>query len=132
MNTPVEACNLFVGAGVVIRGSAEVPGAAVIDGQFDGQLKTHSLEVLPQGVVSGAIVAARITIAGKLNDDVCASESLTIEASGIVSGNIAYAEVEVARGGQLVGNISQLASPDQPAAARPVIESPDASRSDQN
>ena len=54
---------LFVGAGVTLRGDVEVPGAASVDGKFEGTLKAKTLvELKPHARVNGEITTASLVI----------------------------------------------------------------------
>ncbi len=108
MDNSTEFGNLFLGNGVVANGVAMVPGSAVLNGQFDGALNAKIIEVQQQGILSGTTQAASISVAGKLNNSIEATDVLTIANSGVVSGDIAYGKLEIAKGGQLLGTIKQL------------------------
>jgi cytoskeletal protein CcmA (bactofilin family) len=59
--------------------------------------------VQAKGVVSGTTQAATIVVSGKVNDVVQAADTLSIGSRGIVSGDIRYGNLEVAKGGELLG-----------------------------
>ena len=108
MSSTAETGNLFLGDGVVAIGTALVPGKAVFNGTYDGALSAKEVEVQSKGVVSGTTQASTISVAGKLNTSIEASEMLSIESSGTVTGNVAYRKLEVAKGGELLGTLKQL------------------------
>ncbi len=98
----------MLGDGVIAKGAAIVPGTAVLDGQYDGSLSANTIEIQAQGIVSGTTQAKTISVSGKLNQSIQASDTLSIEPSGVVTGDIAYGKLEVAKGGDLIGNLKQL------------------------
>jgi cytoskeletal protein CcmA (bactofilin family) len=105
-NNPIG--DLYVGAGVIAHCVAIVPGRAVVNGQFDGAIDAKEIEVQAKGIVSGTIQATTIAVSGKINDVVQAADTLSIGNSGIVSGDIRYGNLEVAKGGELLGSMTQI------------------------
>jgi len=83
---------LFVGAGVTLRGDVEVPGAASVDGKFEGTLKAKTLIVGQTGHVSGQISAETAEIRGMVDDQLVVRNKLVLRASGSISGTIEVME----------------------------------------
>ncbi len=102
--------DLLVGQGVIMNGTLTVPGLAEVDGQIDGVLKANSINVTNNGVITGSSSAQHIRVAGAINNDISAEVSLLVESSGKVAGNIAYADLEIRRGGDLQVQIKILGS----------------------
>ena len=100
--------DLYVGEGVIAICIALVPGRAVLNGQFEGAIDAKQIEVQAKGVVSGTTQAATIAVAGKLNDTIQATDTLSIGSTGIVSGDISYGKLEVEKGGGLLGTMRQI------------------------
>lgn len=111
---------LFVGAGVTLRGDVEVPGAASVDGKFEGTLKARTLIVGPSGHVSGQIAADTAEIRGMVDDTLVVRNRLVLRASGSISGQISYAKIMVEEGGSISGTIEVMAG--QAGAAAPAEE----------
>jgi cytoskeletal protein CcmA (bactofilin family) len=64
-------------------------------------------------------------VAGSVTDTTIANKTLVIESSGLISGDITYAELEIKKGGSLQGAISKVGQkPQSMVAATPVIETP--------
>ena len=99
---------LYIGHGVVAHGIAFVPGRAVVNGKFDGAIDSKELDIQSDGVVSGTTQAAAISVLGRLNDSVHATSSLFIGSTGQVKGDISYGDLEVAKGGEILGVMKQL------------------------
>ena len=97
--------NLLVGKGVTINGVFQVPGEALVDGKAEGQLTADSINVTINGVVTGNAVASKVKVAGVMEQSITAKSSLLVESTGSVSGEIAYADLEIRKGGELQGNI---------------------------
>ena len=105
-NNPIG--DFYVGEGVIANCVAIVPGRAVVNGQFDGAIDAKEIEVQAKGIVSGATQAATIAVTGKINDVVQATDTLSIGSTGVVSGDISYGKLEVAKGGELLGAMKQI------------------------
>ena len=100
--------DLYVGEGVIAICIALVPCRAVLNGQVDGAIDAKQIEVQAKGVVSGTTQAATIAVAGKINDTIQATDTLSIGSTGIVLGDISYGKLEVAKGGELLGTMRQM------------------------
>jgi cytoskeletal protein CcmA (bactofilin family) len=85
-----------------------VPGRAVVNGKFDGAIDSKELEIQSDGVVSGTTQAVAISVLGRLNDSVHATSTLLIGSTGQVNGDISYGDLEVAKGGEILGVMKQL------------------------
>jgi cytoskeletal protein CcmA (bactofilin family) len=105
-NNPIG--DLYVGEGVVANCIAIVPGRAMVNGRFDGAIEAKEIEVQAKGVVSGTTQATNISVTGKINDVVQAADTLSIGSTGVVSGDISYGKLEVAKGGELLGAMKQI------------------------
>ena len=105
-NNPIG--DFYVGEGVIANCVAIVPGRAVVNGQFDGAIDAKEIEVQAKGIVSGTTQATTIAVSGKINDMVQAADTLSIGSTGVVSGDISYGNLEVAKGGELLGAMKQI------------------------
>ena len=100
--------DFYVGEGVIANCIALVPGRAVVNGQFEGAIDAKQIEVQAKGVVSGTTQAATIAVAGKINDTIQATNTLSIGSTGMVSGDISYGKLDVDKGGELQGKMRQI------------------------
>jgi cytoskeletal protein CcmA (bactofilin family) len=71
-------------AGVTLRGDVDVPGAASVDGKFEGTLKAKTLIVGQTGHVSGQISAETAEIRGMVDDQLVVRNKLVLRASGSI------------------------------------------------
>ena len=110
MNNPIPTSfgALYVGEGVFAQGAATVPGQAVINGKFKGAINASDIQIQARGIVSGTTKAEFISVVGKINDSVQATNTLTIGNTGAVSGDISYGSLEIAKGGELIGSLTQI------------------------
>lgn len=99
---------LLIGNGVLATGSAYVPQCAQINGKFDGAMEAKTVIVEEQGDVSGITKAELLAVAGRISDKIRVSDTLQIESGGIASGEIAYKTIVMAKGGQVLGSLTQL------------------------
>ena len=81
----------MVGSGVIAIGTFQVPGEATISGSVQGELTAEILTVLPTGEVTGKSTAQTILVSGKMNQSTTAMQSLVVDATGVITGEIAMA-----------------------------------------
>lgn len=115
--------SLFVGDGVFMQGTMQVPGLASVDGKLQGQLTADIIAIQMNGSVDGKTTANHIKVAGSLTDTTVANRSLLVESSGLVAGSITYSEMEIKKGGSLKGSIHKIGK-EMPAYASAKPEAP--------
>jgi len=98
--------NLFVGAGVTAQGTMTAPGLIVVDGAVDGVLNANAIDISRNGIVQGKTTATNIRVAGRLMNTSTAHQSLLIESTGEVTGDITYGDLEIQKGGTIAGTIN--------------------------
>ncbi|MFM2426177.1 MAG: hypothetical protein RL707_3 [Pseudomonadota bacterium] len=99
--------SIFIGEGVVFKGSIKAPSQAIISGQFDGDLEAHDVLIGVSGVVTGKTTAQFVDVKGELNESVISRELLIVRGTGRVRGSVTYGEIEIERGGQVKGDMIQ-------------------------
>ncbi len=109
---------IFIGAGVEIKGEMTVPGAATVDGTFEGALKAKSLLVGLTGHVAGEINVEIAEVRGTVGDKLVVRSRLVVRSSGTIAGSCSYARIMVEEGGELSGSIEKI---DPPAAEQKII-----------
>jgi len=108
MNSNSKQNSVFIGDGVSFKGSISAPDEAVIEGQFDGDLTVGNLLIGQTGRVTGTIKADRVDVKGELNKDISTRQLLIVRSTGKVNGTLEYGEIEIERGGQVRGNMTQV------------------------
>ena len=84
-----ESSNCVIGEGSIFNGRFFVNGSILIEGKFQGDIRTDDqLIVGPTGKVKTDIVARRVTVAGTLIGNITASEEVNLLHTGKVLGNI--------------------------------------------
>lgn len=105
--TTTSASSLTIGEGVTFTGSISAPGRATINGTVTGEITVNDLHIGAKGSVSGSIDARTIDVHGILAQNILCHEHLMIHRDGSVSGKLDYAEIEIERGGQFMGQMTQ-------------------------
>jgi cytoskeletal protein CcmA (bactofilin family) len=100
--------SIFIGNGVVFKGSINAPNQAIISGTVDGDLIAKDVVIGAAGVVSGRTEADFIDVKGELNESVTSKSVLIVRSSGKVAGDVTYGELEIERGGKIKGNMKQV------------------------
>lgn len=97
---------LTVGHDIHMKGEISTCDRLVIDGSVDASLSdVHTVEISQTGAFKGTAEIEDAEISGSFEGDLIVNGRLTIYASGRVSGNVAYGEIEIERGGKLTGSI---------------------------
>ncbi len=94
-----DTTNCTIGEGSVFDGRFYVNGSILIEGKFQGDIRTDDqLIVGPTGRVKTDIQARRVTVAGTLIGNIAASEEVTLLHTGKVLGNIITPKLTVEPG----------------------------------
>ncbi len=94
-----DTSNCVIGEGSVFNGRFYVNGSILIEGKFQGDIRTDDqLIVGPTGKVKTDIVARRVTVAGTLIGNITASEEVSLLHTGKVLGNISTPKLIVEPG----------------------------------
>jgi cytoskeletal protein CcmA (bactofilin family) len=97
--------SLFVGEGVVVKGTFEVPEMAVVAGLVEGELNTKEVLVDTTGIVNGRINAEVVEIRGEVTQGLHVTSHLNIKSSAKITGLTQYAEMSVEKGAKLSGEL---------------------------
>lgn len=97
---------LTVGHDIHMKGEISTCDRLVIEGSVDATLKdVHTVELAQTGSFKGTAEIEDAEISGHFEGDLICNGRLIIYATGRVSGNVSYGEIEIERGGQLTGTI---------------------------
>ena len=97
--------SLFVGEGVIVKGTFEVPEMAVVAGLVEGELNTKEVLVDTTGIVNGRINAEVVEIRGEVTQGLHVTNHLNIRSSAKITGLTQYAEMSVEKGAKLSGEL---------------------------
>jgi cytoskeletal protein CcmA (bactofilin family) len=99
--------NSVIGENSVFEGKFYVSGSILIEGKFDGEIKTEDhLTVGPTGKVKTDIYARRVTISGTLIGNITATEEVDLLANGKVLGNVVTPKLNVENGVLIQGMVT--------------------------
>jgi cytoskeletal protein CcmA (bactofilin family) len=94
-----DTTNCIIGEGSIFEGRFYVNGSIMIEGKFQGDIRTDDqLIVGPAGKVKTDIQARKVTIAGTIIGNISASEEVTLLHTGKVLGNITTPKLTVEQG----------------------------------
>jgi cytoskeletal protein CcmA (bactofilin family) len=89
MAKTTENAHCVIGEGSVFDGKFYVSGSILIEGKFQGDIKTDDQVIIgPTGKVKTDIIAKKVTISGTIIGNISATEEVNLLQSGKVLGNI--------------------------------------------
>ena len=111
---------VIIGEGVVIKGLVSTSGDAVILGEVEGEVIARELTVGDTGKLKGKIVADIANVHGVIHENLKVNTSLNLGKTGRIYGAVEYCEIEVEKGGEIVGSLTQsgIAQADKPASGK--------------
>ncbi|MFY8014104.1 MAG: bactofilin family protein [Limnohabitans sp.] len=108
MANPADSLeSVVIGDGVIVKGVFFVPSKAVINGVIEGDLTADEVLIGPTGKITGRISAKVIDVRGQLHNTVVSEKSLIIRSTGKITGKIHYVEIEIEKGGEVEGTLTQ-------------------------
>ena len=120
MANPSESLeSVVIGDGVVVKGAFTVPAKAVINGVIEGDLTAEEVLIGPTGRITGRVSAKIIDVRGQLHNTIVSESSLIVRSTGKIVGKIHYSEIEIEKGGEIEGALSQGAEPAPAAVSTP-------------
>ena len=97
----------FVGEGVILRGSMAAAEKLVVLGTVEGQVEARELLVGTNGTIKGNVRVDQAYIQGTILENIEAKVCLWLRRTGRIEGTAVYGEIEVEKGGVLVGQMSE-------------------------
>ncbi len=105
----VEGRKLVVGREICLAGEIKTCEKLVVEGKVEADLSdSHSLEISEPGLFKGNATVEDCEVSGTFQGELTVTGTLSITPTGRVSGKIRYAELEMARGARLSGDIDSL------------------------
>lgn len=93
---------LVVGADVRIWGAISTGAPVQVLGFVDGSVNASEVHVAPQAMVTGDIIAAKVTVQGQVLGNIFADE-LVLESNSNVQGEIYHASLDLREGANFEG-----------------------------
>ena len=110
-----EGRKLVVGQDISLTGEIKSCEQLIVEGEVEADLKgCRLLQISESGLFRGCAEVEQAEISGRFEGDLVVTERLTLRGTGRVSGTLRYAEMEIERGGKILGTLDDLS---QPAAA---------------
>jgi cytoskeletal protein CcmA (bactofilin family) len=111
---------LVVGPEIVLKGEIKSLDRLVVEGQVEAKMKDcREIEIAETGTFRGKVEFDRADISGVFEGDLTAREYLVVRSTGRVTGPIRFGELEIERGGQIIGDIQVFG---EGAAAAKVVQ----------
>jgi cytoskeletal protein CcmA (bactofilin family) len=102
---------LSVGRGITLSGEVTSCDKLLIEGSVEATLTNcRIIEIAESGVFKGSTTIEEAEVCGRFEGDLVVHNRLLIKATGRVSGTIRYGQIEIERGGQILGNIQAQSS----------------------
>lgn len=99
--------SLVIGDGVIVKGTFVVPSKAVINGVIEGDLTAEEVLIGITGRITGRVSAKVIDVRGQLHNAIISERSLIVRSTGKIAGKVHYSEIEIEKGGEIEGSLSQ-------------------------
>jgi hypothetical protein len=106
-NQPESFESVVIGDGVVVKGTFTVPAKAVVNGVIEGDLTAEEVLVGPTGKITGRVSAKVLDVRGELHNTIISEKSLIIRSTGKIAGKVQYVEIEIEKGGEVEGTLTQ-------------------------
>lgn len=100
---------LTIGRGINMSGEIDSCDHLLVEGTVEAALKgSKVLDVAESGTFYGTVEIEEATIAGRFEGDLTVNGRLTLKSSGVITGSIAYRELEVEAGAMIDGRMTPM------------------------
>ncbi len=104
-----EERRLVIGRGITVSGEIESCDTLIVEGTIEAALKgAKILEISESGTFYGTVEINEATVAGRFEGDLTVNGRLTVSSGGVITGTIAYKELEIQAGAVIDGKITPL------------------------
>jgi cytoskeletal protein CcmA (bactofilin family) len=107
--TPAKAIStdrtLIVGKGLVVTGEIKDCDCLAVEGEVSAEISCKELKIAPGGLFTGTAAVINAEVIGRFEGELTVTERLVVRATGSVSGEVRYQQIEIERGGQISGRI---------------------------
>ena len=98
---------LHIGPGTVLKGDITTCESLVVQGNLNGTVEASLMLLAQGGVVDGTVNVQTAEIEGTFTGTLTVKGLLAVKGGGQIQGTVRYGELEIERGCQLNGDISQ-------------------------
>ncbi|MCY3023230.1 MAG: polymer-forming cytoskeletal protein [Planctomycetota bacterium] len=100
-------CATVIGNDVVIKGEITVEKGLRVDGQIDGAVTTKGkVHVGKSGQLNAEVNGGAVLVEGRVKGNITATDRVTLEATGNVSGDLTAIKLVVIEGATFVGKVN--------------------------
>ena len=104
-----EPRKLIVGREISLAGEITSCDHLVVEGRIEARIRDcQTIDILDAGMFKGSAEIEDADIGGRFEGDLSVKGRLRIRATGVVSGNVKYGQLEVENGGRLIGSVEPL------------------------
>ena len=101
-----DAKKLIVGREIFLNGEINSCDRLIVEGRVEANMKDcQEIEIAETGTFKGQAEIDRADISGIFEGDLTAREHLVVRATGRITGKVRFGELEIERGGQIVGDV---------------------------
>ena len=100
----------YIGEGVTVKGSINVPDVIVVEGTIEGDVSARAVRIGTTGAIKGNVVASEADVHGSLSEKAEVKNFLLVRATGRIEGSVTCGDVQVERGAVLAGGVFSLQS----------------------
>ena len=115
------AGTLVIGPQIVLSGEVTSCMRLVVEGTIKANIKEcREIAIAEGGLFSGSASVESADIRGRFEGELKVSGRLLIRGPGLVSGKVQYSELEIERGGRVVGDVSAVSTSDSSEPQQPI------------
>ena len=96
---------LIVGKGLVVTGEIKDCDCLAVEGKVSAEISCKELEIAPGGLFTGTATVINAEVTGRFEGNLKVAERLVVRATGSVSGEVRYQQIEIECGGQISGHV---------------------------
>jgi cytoskeletal protein CcmA (bactofilin family) len=97
---------LVIEQGIALNGEINFCDMLVVEGHVQATMKEcREIKITETGTFKGTVEFERADISGVFEGDLTAREHLVVRATGRVTGTVSFGELQIERGGQVIGDI---------------------------
>ncbi|MCK5285243.1 MAG: polymer-forming cytoskeletal protein [Alphaproteobacteria bacterium] len=105
---------LTIGAGITMSGEIESCDYLLVEGTVEAALKGASmLEISESGTFYGTVEIGEAVISGRFEGDITVTGRLLVRAGGVITGAIAYGQLEIEAGAIIDGRLTPVVTSQQ-------------------
>jgi cytoskeletal protein CcmA (bactofilin family) len=101
-----NAAHLYAGPGIMLKGEIVGCDTLRVEGTVDGDASARQLVICQGGRFLGTAEIEEAEIEGSFEGTLCVHGHLLLRSNGRISGKLSYGQIEVEKGGEIVGEIN--------------------------